>query len=129
MYLPVIDGLLTHIILDMGCYHIGRQATSFENAFDGHNGKPHLYWFDEPFVHFLFKQEWDHWMACDSNNTTSTPPPNARNTTTYAVLSSEGTDPSTEGPVNDMGSSSATGSINKEDSVCHHWTWQGLLQM
>jgi hypothetical protein len=41
----------------MGDYPMGRQATSFKKVFDVYKEKPHLKWLDEPFIHFLFKQE------------------------------------------------------------------------
>jgi hypothetical protein len=69
--ISTLDSLVSQIILDMGYYSPGKQASSFKKSYDvATKDKPNLAWLDETFVHFLFKQEY-------SRRRTTPPPPQA----------------------------------------------------
>jgi hypothetical protein len=56
--MSTLDSLVSQIILDMGYYSPGKQASTFKKSFDvATKDKPHLAWLDETFLHFLIKKK------------------------------------------------------------------------
>jgi hypothetical protein len=54
--MSTLDSLVSQIILDMGYYTPGKQASAFKKSFYFvTKDQPHMVWIDETFVHFLFK--------------------------------------------------------------------------
>jgi hypothetical protein len=74
--MSTLDSLVSQIILNMGYYSPGKQASAFKKSFDvATKDQPHLAWLDETFVHFLFKQEYSHHRTTSPTPQAITSPP------------------------------------------------------
>jgi hypothetical protein len=117
--MSTLDSLVSQIILDMGYYSPGKQASAFKKSYDvATKDKPHLAWLDETFVHFLFKQEYSRRRTTPLPPQAITSPPQITRVLPTPVRGkgqpSERTFPSTEGSTSGTGSSSAASSSNNE---------------